>query len=474
MRRGLRLRLAFTHLAVAVLAIVVVGVIVTYAGSRRFDSYLQQVQSKRNAAIVTALQSTYRSPDGWDATAIYALSQVARVNNVDVAVFDPDGHLLFTVQGHHMGGGMMNRGGASASPQATPLRPADFTIQSAPIAVQGGVVATADIYAAKGARAAAEDAYQSALTRNLVIAAVAAGALGLLVSLLVSRRITGPLEELTSAAADVSAGNLDVRVAPRGDDEVAALAGAFNAMADRLARDEQWRRDMTTDLSHELRTPLATIQSRVEALEDGILPPTPENLRVISEEVERLGRLLGALRSLNELESEDLSVEHQSLDLAELTAAAVDRHRPAFAVKGVELTEDLQPVVVLADRDRLLQVVGNLLDNALKFTPSGGHVSVRIDALDSAGDSAGALTGPAGPAARLVVADDGPGIDPIDLPFVFDRFYRGRGARGTAGAGLGLAICRGLVEAQGGSIVAEGETGGGARFTVLLPVAGRA
>ena len=95
-----------------------------------------------------------------------------------------------------------------------------------------------------------------------------------------SRRITGPLEELTDAAGDVSAGNLDVRVAPRGDDEVAALAAAFNAMADRLARDEQWRRDMTSDLSHELRTPLATIQSRVEALEDGVLPATPENLRV--------------------------------------------------------------------------------------------------------------------------------------------------------------------------------------------------
>ncbi len=128
-------------------------------------------------------------------------------------------------------------------------------------------------------------------------------------------------------------------------------------MADRLARDEQWRRDMTSDLSHELRIPLATIQSRVEALEDGILPPTPENLRVIGEEVERLGRLLGGLRSLNELESEDLSVQHEPVDLAEIGVGAADRHRPAFAAKGVELTEDLHPAVVLGDRDRLLQVV---------------------------------------------------------------------------------------------------------------------
>jgi two-component system, OmpR family, sensor histidine kinase BaeS len=489
--RGLRFRLALTHLAVAVLAIIAVGAIVTYTGSRRFDSYLQQVQSKRNAAVVTSLESTYKAPDGWDATAIYALSQVATFNNVDVAVYDTSGRLLFTVQGRHMRPGMMNgrgmmgggqgmmggAGAVSASPQATPFSSADFTVQSTPIVVDGQKVGTAEIYAPKGARAAAEDAYQSALTRNLVIAAVVAGVLALLVSLLVSRRITGPLEELTDAAGDVSAGNLDVRVAPRGDDEVAALAAAFNSMADRLARDEQWRRDMTSDLSHELRTPLATIQTRVEALEDGVLPPTPENLRVIGEEVERLGRLLGALRSLNELESEDLSVQHEPVDLADVAAAAADRHRPAFSAKGVELAEELQAGVVLGDSDRLLQVVANLLDNALKFTPAGGHVSLAVEVVagpDEQGDGTPgrALGGPAGPCVRLTVADDGPGVDAIDLPFIFDRFYRAQGARGTAGAGLGLAICRALVEAQGGSIVAAEAPDGGARFTVLLPFAG--
>ena len=273
-----------------------------------------------------------------------------------------------------MGGGT---GTASVAPSAssTPFNSADYTVQSAPIVVAGQDVGSAEIFAPKGARAAAEAAYQSALTRNLIIAATIAGVLALLVSLFVSRRITGPLEELTDAAGDVSAGNLDVRVSPRGDDEVAALAAAFNSMADRLARDEQWRRDMTSDLSHELRTPLATIQSRVEALEDGVLPPTPENLRVIGEEVERLGRLLGALRSLNELESEDLSVQHEPVDFTDIAAGAADRHRPAFLAKGVELAEDLHPAVVLGDRDRLLQVVANLLDNALKFTPAGGHVS---------------------------------------------------------------------------------------------------
>jgi len=214
----------------------------------------------------------------------------------------------------------------------------------------------------------------------------------------------------------------------------------------------------------------------VEALEDGVLPPTPENLRVIGEEVERLGLLLGQLRSLNELESEDLSVQHEPLDLAEMAAGAVDRHRPGFAAKGVELDVDLRPATVFGDPDRLLHVVGNLLDNALKFTPAGGHVRVTVERVDGAAKRAAAgsaLAGPAGASARLTVADDGPGVDPVDLPFVFDRFYRSQSARGTAGAGLGLAICRALVEAQGGTIAADEAPGGGARFTVLLSTAGR-
>jgi len=162
------------------------------------------------------------------------------------------------------------------------------------------------------------------------------------------------------------------------------------------------------------------------------------------------------------------------VDLAEVAAGASDRHRPAFLSKGVELTEELQPGVVLGDRDRLLQVVANLLDNALKFTPAGGHVVLAVDTVDLLVDQAGgALAGPAGRSVRLTVTDDGPGVAAVDLPFVFDRFYRAQETRGTSGAGLGLAICRGLVEAQGGSIAADERPGGGARFTVLLPAAGR-
>ncbi len=490
MRRGLRLRLAVTHALVAVVAIVIVAVIVNIVGGQRFDAYLEEVQHARSAAVVDTLAQTHSSPDGWDAGAVYALGRVALSNNVDVAVYSLGGQLLFTVQGRHAGpgaGGGAGLGGgeggaavASGTPMPVPSGYAagQFRVQTFPVVVGGQKVATAEIYSGLGMRQAAESAYQSALTRNLVIAGAAAGVVALLISLFVSRRITAPLEELTDAAADVATGDFAVRVAPRGNDEVGALATAFNSMADRLARDEQWRRDMTADLSHELRTPLATIQTRIEALEDGVLPATPENLRVIGAEVERLGRLLGALRNLNELESEDLDVEHDPLDLADVAGDAAARAETAYMAKGVELRTDLSPVTVKADRDRLLQVIGNLLDNALKFTPSGGQVDLvagvgAAPTPDEADDmTCRGFSVSGGRWAVLTVSDSGAGIDPVDLPFVFDRFYRSQSARTTQGVGLGLAIARGLVEAQGGAIEAANRPQSGAVFTVRLPFAG--
>jgi signal transduction histidine kinase len=453
---------------VALLAIAVVVVLVSVAGGRRFDSYLAQVQSARDVALVNSLTQTYQAPDGWDAAAIYALSQVARLDDVDVAVYSPQGKLLFTVQGLPMDRGVVGGGGRSASP-ATPaatLGRDRFEVHSYPVIVGGHRVATAELYSVRNAHAAAESSYQSALTRGLVIAALVAAVLAILISLLVSRRVTGPLEELTDAAADVAGGNLEVRVASRGDDEVGALATAFNAMSDRLARDEQWRRDMTADLSHELRTPLATIQTRIEALEAGALPATPENLRAIGTEVERLGRLLGALHGLNELESADFEVELESLDLADVARDAMKRAEAAFQAKGVSLAGELSPATVSGNGDRLLQAVANLLDNALKFTPKGGRVLVTVAIGDSPTRSV-VLSG--GSWACLTVADSGAGIGSADLPFIFDRFFRSPTARGTQGFGVGLAIARGLVEAQGGVIEAADRPEGGALLTISLP-----
>jgi two-component system sensor histidine kinase BaeS len=463
---------------VVLLAIGVMATVVFVTWDRRFESYLSEAQRARNEAVVQTLVESHRAPDGWDASAIYALSRVAMLSNVDVAVYTTKGQLLFTLQGRHMGRGLLGTesptdAGATASATPEPAPTAgekaaasdQFDVSSYPLVVAGEKVATAEIYSPQDISTAIDDAYRRGLTRNLVIATLIALLLGFLVSLLVSRRVTEPLEELADAAHEVIEGNLDVRVAPRSEDEVGTLAAAFNELTDRLAQDEQLRRDMTTDFSNDLRPQLGAIRSHVEALEDGALPPTPENLHAIGTEVERLGRLISALRDLSALESEDLGIDLEEFDLAEAGREAVAGAAAAYATKGVELADDLSPTRLRADHRRVLQVMVGLLDNALKCTPSGGRVVLAVAGGD--GPPHGAA---GGVWAHLRVSDSGPGIEPADLPFVFDRFYRGRSARHAAGMGLALAVVRGLAETQGGVAVADSGPEGGAAFTVYLPL----
>ncbi len=229
---------------------------------------------------------------------------------------------------------------------------------------------------------------------------------------------------------------------------------------------------MTSDLSHELRTPLATIQSRVEALEDGVLPPTPENLRVIGEEVERLGRLLGALRSLNELESEDLSVRARA---ARPGRGGGRRRRPPRAAFPPRASSSRRAGAGRGQATatgccRSPPTCSTTRSSSRRRAASRGRRAWTPSRRPATAAAAPRSPGRRAAAVRLTVTDDGPGIDPADLPFIFDRFYRAQAARGTQGAGLGLAICRALVEAQGGTIEAAEAPGGGAVFTVRLPL----
>ena len=471
MRRGLRRRLIFTHAAVAVVAVAVVAAVALLAAERRIEDYDNGLRQARDEAVVHTLVASYRSPAGWDAGAIYALSRAAAVADVDLAVFTPDGKLLFTVQGHDAdtGTGATPAPGASPSPRLARGR---FELRRYPVTVGENQVATAQVYDYGGRLGPEVAAYHDGVRRDVLTGALIAGVLALLASVVVARRVMAPLEELTDVAQDVSGGNLDGRVSPRGDDEVAAIAVALNVLADKVARDEQWRRDMTVDLSDELRAPLTAIQGRVRALQaapahDPAAAVRQDDLRTIAVEAERLGGLLTALRTLNELESEDVGLEDTLLDLADAGREAVARARPGFEDKGVELEGRFAPVAVLADPRRVAQVLDSLLDNALKFTEAGGAVVVATGPAEATSAApSGARWG------TLSVADTGPGIDGADLPFVFDRFYRSSLVRGTQGVGLGLAVARGLVEAEGGTIEAANRLEGGALFTVALPARG--
>jgi two-component system sensor histidine kinase BaeS len=254
-------------------------------------------------------------------------------------------------------------------------------------------------------------------------------------------------------------GDLSQRVAVNARDEIGQLAHAFNAMADGLARTEQLRRTMVTDVAHELRTPLTNLRGYLEALRDGVAQPRREVIDSLYEEALLLNHLVDDLQDLTLAEAGKLSLYREPTDLPALLAASAEALRPRFDEKNVSLSVGHVPGLPLVhvDPKRIGQVLRNLLANAVAYTPEGGSVRLSAEA------SAEAVT--------ICVQDTGVGIAPEHLPNVFERFYRADSsrARATGGAGIGLAIVRQIVEAHGGAITVQSTPGHGTTFRFSLP-----
>jgi len=304
--------------------------------------------------------------------------------------------------------------------------------------------------------------FRASFNDALAYALLASGLAALGVSLFFSRSVVAPLQAMMKASRRIAQGHYDERVHVSGSDELAQLGVSFNLMTERLEQTEAMRRQLLGDVSHELRTPLTAIGGYMEGLVDGVLPATPETYEQVRHEVLRLGRLVDDLQELSRVESGSFHLDVRPLSLAVPLETTVKRLSRQFDEKGIRLSHSLSPNLppVLADEDRLTQVLTNLLANALAYTPVGGDVTVSVA---RAGDEV-----------RVSVTDSGVGIPPEHLPYIFDRFYRvdksrSRGAGG--GSGIGLTIARRLVEAHGGRIWAEstGENTGSV-FTFTLPV----
>jgi signal transduction histidine kinase len=294
---------------------------------------------------------------------------------------------------------------------------------------------------------------------SLWAAALAALAAALIIGLLLFRSIIAPLRRLTTASRAIAEGDLSARAPVQGQDEVAQLADAFNHMAESLSRAEEARRSQTADVAHELRTPLTVLQGTLEAMVDGVFPTDQESLLVALGQVQTLIRLVEDLRVLALADAGQLHLHTAALDLEPFVREIVEAHRPQAQERMISLTLETPPDLpqVLADRDRLAQVLGNLLSNALRYVPQGGHIVVRVKDQ--------------GQEVAVSVADDGPGVRPADLPRLFERFWRGDPARqrATGGSGLGLAIARHIVGAHGGRIWAAPTPAGGLTVTFTIP-----
>ena len=294
-----------------------------------------------------------------------------------------------------------------------------------------------------------------------IVGAGAGIALALACTHALARGTTKPLREMAAVASAMARGEHGRQVAVTSSDEVGELARAFNRMTQELAETDRLRRDLVANVSHELRTPLGALQAVLENVVDGVSEPDPETLRTMLAQTRRLGRLVTQLLDLSRLEAGEQPFDIRAFaidDVVQSAAREARLHAPEDVVFSIEAPAEL---LVEGDAERIHQVVMNLVENAVRYSPRPGHVALRAKADDGE--------------VRLEVDDDGPGIAEADLERVFERFYRGDGREGVAegadrgGAGLGLAIARWIVDLHGGTIRAERREPQGTHMVVTLP-----
>lgn len=337
--------------------------------------------------------------------------------------------------------------------------PTDDLAKGAPITVGGQQVGTLIVTPLDTPATPVGD-FLGAVNRSALLAGIVAASLALVLGSVLFMQIIRPLRRLLVATQGIASGDLSQRVQVKGQDEISQVATTFNHMAETLQRYDTERRNMIGDIAHDLRTPLSVIQGNLEAMLDGVLPTTPEELASVHQETLRLNRLIGDLRTLSLAEAGQLHLQKQSVEPGALVQQVGDRMRLSAQEKDIALETHIGGDLpeIQADPERLMQVMTNLVDNALRYSPNGTRVIVGAH--------------PAGECVELSVSDNGPGIPPEDVPHLFERFWRAEKSRNraTGGSGLGLAIVKQLVEAHHGQVYVESQAGNGTRFTVHLPV----
>jgi len=338
--------------------------------------------------------------------------------------------------------------------------PADVLAEGTPIEIEGQIVGTALITGQVPELNSVEQRYLKRTNQALLLAALSATGIALILGILLARSLTRPLRELTAATRAVARGDLEQQVAVRSQDELGELTAAFNQMSTDLARATQSRRQMTADIAHDLRTPLTVIGGYLESMRDGVLKPTPDRLEMMQAEVSHLKRLVDDLRTLSLADAGSLTLDKHEISPQTLLLRVTDIYQLIAEKIEVSLTARIESdlPLVSVDEERLVQVLGNLVSNALRYTPKGGQIILEAKrGVDSV---------------LLSVQDTGIGITAEDLSRIFDRFYRADQSRrqNEGESGLGLSIARSIIEAHGGTIEVESEMGRGTKFTINLPV----
>lgn len=424
------------------------GIIVTltrFATSRELDKF---VSERYKYELVEELGKYYQQNQTWDGVE-KAFKQFGRDSNnhgydrpLYFSIAEPDGKIVVAGNDRKLGEVLS----AEELSLCSPIQVEDKTV---------GMLLLAN----SPDRNPMEDEFLRRLNGSIFLSAVGTIIIALFLGILLARSITRPIRELTKATHAMADGNLDQKVNVRSRDEIGELAASFNKMSSDLSRSFNLRKQMTADIAHELRTPLSLIIGHAEGVHDGVLEPNHENFEIIREEAERLEHLVNDLRTLSLADAGELSVDFQPVHINDLMSDVYTHYITLFNQHRIALNLKSAPVILTANLDpsRFAQVLNNILDNALRYTPEGGSVEMETMQVKDK--------------IQISIQDNGEGVTPEIAAHLFDRFYRADEARNRndGGSGLGLAIAKSIIEMHGGKIWAESEKGKGMRMVIELP-----
>lgn len=446
-------QLAVAFAATAAMTALLAAVLISAFWNYEFDAYLRGNLERIADGVAEIASQAYPQYGGWTLQTLSLIPRFGPMRGVGIQILDAEGTLLYDDTT-----GRSTEGGQQEPIAIEPNGP----VVISPVVVSGQQVGTVRVWAfGTGAVLTDRDEqFRRGSFTALTIAALASIVIASLAGMVYASHLVRPIQRITATAQALRAGDREARTMLDGDDEIAVLGRTFDEMAEAIEADRQLERRLTADVAHELRTPLQAIQATVEAMQDGVLPADEERLGVVRDETVRLARLADGILELTRLERGSLPFEREPLDAAGPVRSALDAHEALLESRDLTWSIDAEEgLTVIGDTDRLQQAVSNLLSNAARYTPAGGHVtlSVRRD-VDRA---------------AIEVSDTGIGIREDDIPHVFSRFWRGDEARAssTGGIGIGLAVTREIVERHGGTIGVERRAAGGTRFTIRIPLA---